>query len=216
MAARLTRLLDERARTLAAIGHDLRSPITAMRLRIEMVDDDETRERLSASVDEMQTLVEGALSLARGGGADEPTEIVDLRGLLEDLVARLTEAGAAAALDAPAAVAVPARPMALKRALRNLAENAARYGGAARIALTPQDGAALIAVEDDGPGVPPEDRERVFEPFVRLEGSRSRDTGGAGLGLAIARAAIEGMGGAVWLEAAAGGGTRAVVTLPDG
>jgi signal transduction histidine kinase len=214
MAARLTRLLDERARTLAAIGHDLRSPITAMRLRIEMVDDSETRDRLTASVDEIQTLVEGALALSRGAGAEEPVETVDLRGLLQDLAAELAEAGGAVSLDAPEPLAAAARPMALKRALRNLAENAIRYGGAARIALRATPEGARVAIEDDGPGVPPEARERVFEPFVRLEASRSRDTGGAGLGLAIARAALEGMGGSVWLEGAETGGARAVAVLP--
>lgn len=214
MAERLTRLLDERARTLAAIGHDLRSPITAMRIRIEMVDDDETRERLTASVDEIQTLVEGALALARGAGAEEPAETLDVAALLVGLAAELRETGARVAAPDAASAPVRGRPVALKRAFRNIAENAARYGGEARIGVETSPGGVRVTVDDSGPGVPAAERARVFEPFVRLEASRSRDTGGAGLGLAIARAVIEGHGGSVTLSDAPGGGARVTVSLP--
>lgn len=214
MAERLTRLLDERARTLAAIGHDLRSPVTAMRLRVEMVDDPETRERLGVCLDEIETLTEAALALARGAGAEEARERVDLGALLASLVAELTEAGATASLDAPAGVVLDARPVALRRALRNLGENAVRYGAAARISLGRDGAVARITVDDNGPGIPERERERVFEPFVRLETSRSRDTGGTGLGLSIARAVVEGHGGTIGLGDAPGGGTRVTVTLP--
>ncbi|MEO0762360.1 MAG: ATP-binding protein, partial [Pseudomonadota bacterium] len=199
MADRLTRLLDDRARTLAAIGHDLRSPVTAMRLRVEMVEDDETRERLTNCLDEIQSLVEAALALSRGAGAEEPRAAHDLAALLADLVAEMGETGARATLEAPGPVMVEIRPAALRRALRNIAENAARYGEVARIALRPSTGRVEVVIDDDGPGIAPEDRARVFEPFVRLEASRSRDTGGAGLGLAIARAAIEGQDGTIAL-----------------
>jgi signal transduction histidine kinase len=214
MADRLSRLIEQQARTLGAIGHDLRSPITAMRLRLELVDDDETRERLGVCLDEIQSLVEAALALARGDGAGEPLADTDLRALLAGLTAEMQEAGQAVTLADGPPLAVRARPQALKRALRNLAENAVRYGGAARLELHQTGGAAVVTIDDDGPGIAEADRARVFEPFVRLEGSRSRDTGGAGLGLAIARAAIEGQGGTVALTDAPGGGTRAVVSLP--
>ncbi|MEL6265254.1 MAG: ATP-binding protein, partial [Pseudomonadota bacterium] len=214
MADRLTRLLDDRARTLAAIGHDLRSPVTAMRLRVEMVEDDETRERLTNCLDEIQSLVEAALALSRGAGAEEPRAAHDLAALLADLVAEMGETGARATLEAPGPVMVEIRPAALRRALRNIAENAARYGEVARIALRPSTGRVEVVIDDDGPGIAPEDRARVFEPFVRLEASRSRDTGGAGLGLAIARAAIEGQDGTIALGQAPGGGLRVTVTLP--
>ena len=191
MAARLLRLLSERSRMLAAIGHDLRSPITAMRIRLEMLDDEESRQRLQACVDEIQSLVEAALALARGASAEEPEAAVELRSLLEEIAAELCENGSRASVAASEQVTMAARPVALKRALRNLAENAIRYGQEARITLAGDSRRVLIEIEDKGPGIPPEDRERVFEPFVRLEASRSRDTGGAGLGLAIARAVID-------------------------
>jgi signal transduction histidine kinase len=214
MAERLTRLLRERAQMLAAIGHDLRSPVTAMRLRLEMLDDEEARERIGASVDEIETLVEAALALARGGGADQPRETVDLATLLGEIVAGLHETGADVTLDAPDPVTVYAAPAALRRALRNVAENAVRYGDRARIRLRATPGTARIEIADDGPGIPPAERERVFEPFVRLETSRSRETGGSGLGLAIARAAIDGHGGTIAFTEAEGGGACAVITLP--
>ncbi len=214
MAERLTRLLAERSRMLAAIGHDLRSPVTAMRIRLEMLEDDESRQRLEACLDEIQSLVEAALALARGTAAGEPSAPVRLRDLLEEVVAELRESGGRAHLSAPEEITVTARPAGLKRAVRNIAENAVRYGDAARIALLGEGGAARIIIEDDGPGIPDADRERVFEPFVRLEESRCRDTGGSGLGLAIARAVIDSHGGSVVLEDAPGGGTRATITLP--
>ncbi|MGF1553661.1 MAG: ATP-binding protein [Paracoccaceae bacterium] len=216
MAERLTRLLDERARTLAAIGHDLRSPITAMRLRVEMVDEAETRERLAACLDEIETLTEAALALSRGSGAEEARAPVDLAELLAGLVAEALERGERASLEIASPVAIEGRPLALRRSLRNLAENALRYGGAARITLGREGDAARITIDDDGPGIAEADRARVFEPFVRLEGSRSRDTGGAGLGLAIARAAIEAHDGGIAIEDAPGGGARVVVRLPLG
>ncbi|MEZ5936403.1 MAG: ATP-binding protein [Alphaproteobacteria bacterium] len=214
MAARLLRLLAERSRMLAAIGHDLRSPITAMRIRLEMLDDEESRQRLQVCVDEIQSLVEAALALARGASAEEPQSSVNLRSLLEEIIADLRENGAKASLTVSGQVTIAARPGALKRALRNLAENAIRYGREARISLNGDSHQARIEIEDKGPGIAKDDRERVFEPFVRLEASRSRDTGGAGLGLAIARTLIEAHRGSIVLEDGAREGTRAVVTLP--
>ncbi|MEL6197220.1 MAG: ATP-binding protein, partial [Pseudomonadota bacterium] len=211
MADRLTRLLDDRARTLAAIGHDLRSPVTAMRLRVEMVDDAETRERLAACLREIEDLVEAALALSRGTGAEEPWVGTDLRALLTSLIDEMAEAGGTATLDAPEAVTVEIHPAAVRRALRNIVENAVRYGGLARIALRSEPGKARIVIEDDGPGIAREDRERVFEPFMRLEASRSRDTGGAGLGLAIAKAGIEASGGHIELGEATSGGLQVTV-----
>ncbi|MEZ5669436.1 MAG: HAMP domain-containing sensor histidine kinase [Alphaproteobacteria bacterium] len=214
MADRLTRLLDERARMLAAVGHDLRSPITAMRIRLEMIDDDETRTRIASCLDEIQTLVEAALALARGASAEEPQAAVDLGALLDELVADLRERGARASLAVDAEVVVDARPTALKQAIRNVAENACRYGAEARIRLECTSGFARIVVDDSGPGIPVEARRQVFDPFVRLEGSRSRDTGGAGLGLAIALTVVESHGGTIAIDDADGGGTRVIITLP--
>lgn len=214
MSERLTRLLAERATMLAALGHDLRSPITAMRLRLEMVDDEETRERMGNCLDEMQTLVESALALARGAGIAEPIVRVDLGRMLGQLVDELREAGGDANASITDDVILEARPASLKRAVRNIAENAMRYGGQARITLQRREGGALIIVEDNGPGIPIYERKRVFEPFVRLEASRSRDTGGSGLGLATSKMVIESHGGSLTAEDARDGGARIVVDLP--
>lgn len=213
MADRLTRLLAERATMLAALGHDLRSPITAMRLRLEMIDDEETRERMGNCLDEMQTLVESALALARGANAAEAVSRVDLGQMLAQLVDELRETGGRASLSAAQGVIVEARPASLKRALRNIADNAIRYGGAACITLRGTKAIADIIVDDEGPGIPVHERGRIFEPFVRLEASRSRDTGGLGLGLAISKMAIESNGGSLRAEDAPQGGARFVVSL---
>lgn len=214
MAHRLTKLLAERATMLAALGHDLRSPITAMRLNLEMVDDEETRERIGNCLDEMQTLVESALALARGADAAEPVVPVVLGQMLAQLVDELREAGGNAILTVSNDVVAPARPASLKRALRNIAENAIRYGEEAQVTVDTGDGVALILIEDRGPGIPNHERERIFEPFVRLEASRSRGTGGSGLGLAIAKVVIESHGGSVAAEDSHGGGARFLVRLP--
>lgn len=214
MADRLTRLLGERATMLAALGHDLLSPITAMRLRLEMVDDEETRERIGNCLEEMQTLVESALALARGAATAEPVCPVDLGQMLAQLVGELREAGGNARLSGVRELVVQGRQASLKRALRNIADNAIRYGEEARITLEGKGDMAQIIVEDNGPGVPAHERERIFEPFVRLESSRSRDTGGSGLGLAIAKMAIESHGGYLTAEGACNGGSRFVVGLP--
>ncbi|KND18240.1 hypothetical protein ADZ37_15655 [Pannonibacter phragmitetus] len=214
MADRIIRLLAERATMLAALGHDLRSPITAMRLRLEMVDDEETRERMGNCLDEMQTLVESALALARGAGTAEPVVRVDLGWMLGQLVDELREAGGDASLSIARDFIIHGRQASLKRALRNIADNAIRYGGEARITLLGTDDMAQILIEDAGPGVPAHERERIFEPFVRLEGSRSRDTGGSGLGLAIAKMVIESHGGSLMVEDQNNSGARFAVGLP--
>jgi signal transduction histidine kinase len=214
MAARMTRLLDERAKTLAAIGHDLRSPITAMRLRTEMVDDDETRERLGNCLDEMQSLVDAALALAKGADTAELAANLNLTAILSDIIRQVTESDGNATLDAAPMVPIRAKPAALRRAFRNLVENAVRYGGAARVTLEQRPSHIVVTVDDDGPGIPDHDKDRVFEPLVRLEASRSRDTGGSGLGLTLSKTVIESHGGRIWLEDAATGGLRVVVSLP--
>ncbi len=157
--------------------------------RLELVDRErpETRERLIATVEEMQEMVEATLAFARGIGSSEPSETVDLAHLLADLRAELVETGAAPALDTAPGLAVRARPLALKRALRNVVESARRYGRDVRVALDRSGETARIVVTDHGPGIPEAELERVSEPYVRLGTSRSRETGGVGLGLSIAR-----------------------------
>ncbi|GMG84001.1 HAMP domain-containing sensor histidine kinase [Paralimibaculum aggregatum] len=214
MHGRLAGMIAERTRMLAALGHDLRSPITALRLRAEMVDDEETRERMVATLDEMQEMVEATLAFARGVSTDQPMEETDLAAELAGLAAELSETGPRIALAASGPVTVPLRRMPFRRALRNILENAQRYGGGARVQLRVQAGRAEILVDDDGPGIPEADLERVFDPFTRLEPSRSRETGGVGLGLPIARAILRAHGGEVALSRRPGGGLRAAVTLP--
>ncbi len=215
MQARLRRFVDERGRILAALGHDLRSPLTALRVRAEMVDDDETREALAASIAELQDLVESTLVYARGTSSAEPMEQTDLGAFLTLLVADYAQTGREVSLSPPpAALGARIRPVAIRRALRNLIDNALRYGSAARIAIDRKGGDILVHIDDDGPGIDEADLSRVFEPFVRLEASRSRDTGGTGLGLAIARAILRAHGGEVTLENREPSGLRATIRLP--
>jgi len=214
MKDRLTRFVNERTYMLAALSHDLRSPLTAMRLRIEMLDETEDSIRLKALVEEMQAMVEATLEFARGVTRTEPAATVDLVALLGDLVG---DVGGDRAILAPSPpLPVTIRPQALNRALRNLIDNAIRYGGVANVTLIQKPGTAVIEIADKGPGLPDQQLEAVFEPFVRLEGSRNRDTGGVGLGLAIARTIIQAHGGTVTLRNMPGGGLKAVVRLPDG
>lgn len=214
MQARLTRMIAERTRMLAALGHDLRSPLTAMRVRVELVDDDETRERLIATLDEMQEMVEATLAFARGMASTEPAETVDPAEFLRALLDDIAETGGTVTLEAVPGSALSLRPHALRRALRNVIDNALRYGGQAAVRLEWVGDRARITVADDGPGIPESELERVFEPFVRLEASRSRETGGSGLGLAIARTIINAHGGDIRLANRPEGGLTATIDLP--
>lgn len=213
MQDRLLRYLDSRTSVLAAMSHDLRTPLTRLRLRAESVNDPHVRARFEADLDEMESLVRSALALFRGLDDDEAFEPLDMNGLLGALVAEYTEVGASVSLEGKAIDALKAKPRALKRCLTNLVDNALKFGQRARIRV--DDGAALqVSVSDDGPGIPEEFLERVFEPFYRLERSRSRDTGGAGLGLAIARDIAQAHGGTLKLRNRPEGGLTAELRLP--
>jgi signal transduction histidine kinase len=214
MQERLTRFVADRTQLLAALGHDLRSPLTAMRVRSEMVDDDETRERLIATVEEMRKMVEATLTFAHGLATSEPSATRDLGALLEELRAELAETGEAPRLEAALGLLTRVRPLALKRALRNVIENARRYGRDVEVVLDRAGDMARIAVTDRGPGIPEAEIERVFDPFVRLETSRSRETGGVGLGLSIARTVVQAHGGTLRLANRPEGGLAATLTLP--
>ena len=214
MKIRLTRFVNERTHMLAALSHDLRSPLTAMRLRIEMLDETEDSIRLKALVEEMQAMVEATLEFARGVAKAEPAASVDLTSLLGDLVNDVGGGRATLASSEPLFATI--RPHALNRALRNLIDNAVRYGGSAKVSVTQQPGMAIISIADTGPGLPDDRLEAVFEPFVRFESSRSRETGGVGLGLAIARTIIQAHGGSVVLRNFPERGLETVVRLPIG
>ncbi|WP_319517429.1 ATP-binding protein [uncultured Martelella sp.] len=215
MQARLDRFVRERTQLLGALGHDLRSPLTALRVRAEMVDDDETRDRMIATIVEMQEMVEATLSFSRGMALSEPVETIDLQTFLNDLVEELHDAGNDITVNRIEDANLRLRSVSMRRAIRNLIENAVRYGHRANISASTQAGSATILIEDEGPGIPEDEMHRVFEPFVRLETSRSRETGGVGLGLSIARTIILAHGGSIALEnRPAGNGLRVTVTLP--
>ncbi len=214
MHARLTGMVGERTRMLAALGHDLRSPITALRIRAEMVEDDETRERMVATLAEMQEMVDSTLAYARGVSTDQPMEQTDLGALVRDLAAELSETGPQIKVTPSGPIDAALRLAAIRRALRNLMENAQRYGHAVHVSVQRIGNRAELVIEDNGPGIPAGDLERVFDPFTRLETSRSRDTGGIGLGLPIARAILRAHGGDVILSNRAEGGLQATVSLP--
>jgi signal transduction histidine kinase len=215
MQDRIRRFVDDRTRLLAALGHDLRSPLTALRVRAEMVEDDENRERLVATVEEMQHMVEATLSFARGMAANETAETLDLGGYVAALASEMAEAGEAVTYSpTDRSIKARLRPTATRRALRNLIANAARYGERARVSVQADHGGVAVIIDDDGPGIAQDDMARVFDPFVRLETSRSRETGGTGLGLSIAQSIVQAQGGSIRLENRPDGGLRATVTLP--
>lgn len=213
MRERLQRFIEDRTRLLAAIGHDLRTPITTLRLRAEFVADDENRERMLATLDELRAMTEATLTFAREDAAEEPTRTVDIGALVESLCEDLSELDLDVTVVQSAPVVYRCRPDALKRAVRNLVENAVRYGERARVSVRTRPEAVDILVEDDGPGIPAEAMETVFAPFFRLETSRNRETGGVGLGLSIARNVARHHGGDIHF-ANIGTGLLAVLSLP--
>jgi signal transduction histidine kinase len=204
---------------LAAIGHDLRTPITRLRLRAEFMDDDEQRRKMLADLDEMEQMISATMAFARDDAAAEPASPIDIAALCRTVVDEAADARPELAekitYEGPERLTARARPVALKRALANLVSNALTYGGAARLRLsTAEGGMVRLEIEDDGPGIPEAEIERVFQPFRRLEESRNRETGGTGLGLTIARNILRAHGGDVVLRNRPGGGLTAVASLP--
>ncbi len=214
MTARIRRLVDDRTLMLAAVSHDLKTMLTRLRLRAEFIEDAEQKEKAAADLDEMQAMLEATLSFARDDAADERTVSVDLAAMLQSLTADLADAGRAASYDGPDRLALRGRPVALRRVFENLLDNALRYGEEAGVTLRQADGRAEVRIDDRGPGIPESLRERVFDPFFRVEASRSRDTGGSGLGLAVVRAIVQRHDGEIALDDRPGGGLRVRVVLP--
>ena len=214
MRGRLDRYVRERTTMLAAVSHDLRTPITSLRLHAEFVENQETRTKIFAALDEMQRMIEDTLAFIREDMQREETRKVDLDALVDSVAADLSELGHDIAVIESGRILVACRPVALRRALRNLMENAAAYGARAVVRTERDEAEIRVVIEDEGPGIPEADLKRVFDPFVRLETSRSRDTGGSGLGLAIARSIVRGHGGGVELANRDKGGLRATIVLP--
>ena len=213
MQERLERFVQDRTRMLAAISHDLRTPLTSLRLRAEFVTDHDVQEKMLKTIGEIQTMTEAALAFVREEATAEATRTVDLSALVESLCDDLAELGHNVTFIDGTAINYRCRPDALRRAIRNLIENAVRYGECARVSVLLTAKSVDIAVEDDGPGIPDEVMEQVFAPFYRLEDSRNRETGGVGLGLSIARAIARHHGGDVVLGNRAKG-LQATICLP--
>lgn len=213
MQERLHRFVTDRTRMLGAIGHDLRTPLTTLRLRAELVEDADLQERMLGTIDEMQVMIEATLALAQQESALGETRTIDLSALVESVCDDLFEIGLPVRFIAGERITYRCRPDGLRRAIRNLVENAVRYAGHAEVRLRTSNATIEIVVDDDGPGIPIDKTEEVFMPFFRLEGSRSRETGGVGLGLSISRAIARQHGGDIILSPREPG-LRAAIVLP--
>ena len=214
MQERLARHIRERAATLAAMSHDLKTPVNRLRLRAELLDDSEVKKKISQDIQEVESMVHATLEFMRGGESAEKAQPIDVRALLESLAADAQDTGGKVAIEGAASRPYVGRPQALKRCLGNLLDNALKYGNSAMMLVEDAPERLIIRIRDRGPGMPERELERVFEPFYRLEGSRSRDTGGTGLGLSIARNIAQLHGGALNLRNLEEGGLEAVLTLP--
>ncbi|NOT38990.1 MAG: HAMP domain-containing protein [Alphaproteobacteria bacterium] len=210
MSRRLMTMLDNQRTLLGSIAHDLRTPITSLKLKTEFIDDPSIRVGMQASLDELQAMTEAALDAARTGLGEEPLRNVDIAALVESVCADLTDIGGDIAFMPAQAANAPCRPNALKRAARNIIENAVKYGIRAKVSVTRTSSSVAIQVDDEGPGLPPS-ADRLFEPFVR--GDTARGQCGLGLGLTLARAVARAHNGDLSLVNRAGGGVRATLTI---
>lgn len=213
MQERLRQLVNDRTFMLAAISHDLRTVLTRLKLRTEFIADPEQAQKANTDIDQMQAMLQETLTFARAETASEADVKVDLAGLLQSLCDDLTDAGHQASYEGPMHLTYECQPVALRRAFMNLMENAVKYGEVAIIRLTLKPEWIVITICDQGPGIPPEMQEQVFTPFFRLEQSRNRETGGAGLGLTVARTAIRRHGGDITFDSIEGG-LQVRVVLP--
>ena len=214
--AQLKHFLNDRTQMLAAISHDLRAPLTRMRLRAEFIDDAQLQAKVFKDVDEMQAMVDAALGFFRDDARLEQTTVFDLGELLLTVVDDFRDAGVEVGFSGPRRCVYTGRPVGIKRVLVNLIDNAAKYGREPMVVLALSARQIAITVQDRGPGIAPELHEQVFAPFYRIEGSRNRNTGGVGLGLPAARAIVLEQGGSVTLGNRSGGGLEVRITLPLG
>jgi signal transduction histidine kinase len=214
MQMRLRGLIENRTRLLAAISHDLRTPLTLLRLRAEAVENVHERDKMLSTIAEMDAMIAATLMFARDQNADEPKRPTDLTSLLQSIVNDMRDAGLAVQMHEAEPIVYECQPAALKRAIRNLLDNAVKYGKSGTLEIHRLTKAIEIAIDDEGPGVPQQELTRVLEPFYRLEQSRSRETGGVGLGLAIAQAIVQSHGGTLRLTNRPTGGLCATIVLP--
>ncbi|GAA0773011.1 HAMP domain-containing protein [Roseibium denhamense] len=214
MQERLTRFVRDRTRMLAAISHDLRTPITSLRLRAEFIDDDENREKMIETLDDMAAMTEATLKFAKEDAFSEPAEEVNIAAMLDAIAQDQRDLGFSCDLQDKEPLLLVCRPVSLKRAFRNLIENGNRYGGPVEVKVSREADHILVRISDQGPGVPEDRLQDIFEPFVRLDESRNEDTGGIGLGLAITRSIVHAHGGTITLENLPERGLRVTVSLP--
>ena len=216
MQRRIADYIAERIRIVAAISHDLQTPITRMRLRADLLDDEALRQKLHSDLHDMQVLVEQGIDFARASrDAAEPICATDLHALLDSLICDYTDAGEQISLTGDAGAPVLTRPRALRRIVTNLIDNALKFGREVEVDIGQDAGKIIVSVLDRGPGIPLEKLQSVMQPFVRLEESRSRDTGGSGLGLAIAGQLAATLNGTLTLSNRTGGGLQAQLSLPQ-
>lgn len=213
MQRAVQRHLSERTQILASVSHDLKTPLTRLRLRLGAYPGDDNRARMEADLDAMNAMIQEGLDYARSAQLSEPRVPVDLQALVESIADGANDVGQDVTVEGRLHHAVVCAPRAMERALQNLVDNAIKYGTRARIRLIDAGASITLRVEDEGPGLKPELLQRVFDPFFRVESSRSRETGGTGLGLAIAQNLLRTQGGDIHLENLATGGLAAVVTL---
>ncbi|MDB5747915.1 MAG: histidine kinase, partial [Massilia sp.] len=215
MQARIRQYIFQRTQMLAAITHDLQTPLTRMRLRLEKVSDNELQERLIGDLSAMQAMVREGLDLARSMDTTESMQMLDLDSLLDSSVDDAADANQPVTLAGRSGMALLGRPLDLRRCLGNLIDNAVKYGHKAQVVVDRVNGAARIRVRDAGPGIPQAEMQRVFDPFYRVETSRSRESGGTGLGLTIARNIAEQHGGSITLANLPDGGLEVTLMLPE-
>jgi two-component system osmolarity sensor histidine kinase EnvZ len=213
MRDRIKRQIDQRTEFLAGVSHDLRTPLTRMKLQLAMLRELPEARNLESDVGEMERMVEGYLAFARGEGTEQP-QPTELSALLRDVIAQMRRDGGVIDLHVEETATLPLRREAMRRCLTNLLSNAGRHGKHISVRAGRRQRAVEITIDDDGPGIPPDRREDVFRPFFRLEQSRNPATGGVGLGLSIARDVVRNHGGDLTLEDAPGGGLRARIWLP--
>jgi signal transduction histidine kinase len=214
MQARLRSLIENRTRMLAAISHDLRTPLTLLRLRVETVQNEQERDKMLATIAEMDSMVGETLQFARDEAATELRRPTDIAALVQSIVDDMADAGMPVKMEPVESIVYDCRPDALKRAIRNLLDNAVKYGKVASVAIQTMPETIEILIDDEGSGIPEQELSRVFDPFYRLEGSRNRETGGVGLGLAITQSIVQAHRGELVLSNRASTGLRARIVLP--
>jgi signal transduction histidine kinase len=214
MQERLKRFIDDRTRMLAAMSHDLRTPLTRLRLRAEFIEDRDQQRKMLAELEEMTAMIDATLAFAREDAEREDARRLDLGELVASVCDDAIDANEDVTFEPAPRCEILGRPSALRRAIANVVGNAVKYAGGASVRVAARGAEFVVEIDDDGPGIPEHERERVFAPFYRIETSRSRETGGTGLGLAVARSIVHAHGGDIRLADRAGGGLRVTILVP--